>query len=417
MREIRNLTERESWNHCPGIMNPADLPSRGIRVDEMRSNPVWWNGPEFLRLPESEWPIAPFEENIAVTEIIKQPPKVTHILTSNMSNTEAPDIGMIIDCERFGSKLRLLRVTAYVMRFICQLKRRIQADQSGDETRKPDELSAHEILEAEKIWIRQIQGTSFKEELKCLTSKPKTLPPPNVSQFGLYIETDGLMKCRGRVDNASIPETGKRPILLPAKHHFTDLVVQGIHRDVKHSGINHTFSTLRERFWVLRGRETVKRNLRKCVICRRYEGKPYNAQPIPALPRIRVDDAPPFVKTGLDFLGPLYVAKGNKAMVESTSKVYVCLYTCASTRAIHLELTNRLSVQAFLLSFRRFVSRRGVPANLISDNASTFKSASKEVKGICRSEEIQKYLANRGVTWQFIVEKAPLWGGFWERLV
>ena len=352
-----------------------------------------------------------------MTEIIKQPPKVTHILTSNTSNTEAPDIGMVIDCERFGSKLRLLRVTAYVMRFICQLKRRIQADQSGDETRKPDELSAHEILEAEKIWIRQIQGISFKEELKFLTSKRKTLPPPNVSQFGLYIETDGLMKCRGRVDNASIPETGKRPILLPAKHHFTDLVVQGIHRDVKHSGINHTFSTLRERFWVLRGRETAKRNLRKCVICRRYEGKPYNAQPIPALPRIRVDDAPPFVNTGLDFLGPLYVAEGNKAMVESTSKVYVCLYTYASTRAIHLELTHRLSVQAFLLSFRRFVSRQGVPANLISDNASTFKSASKEVKGICRSEEIQKYLANRGVTWQFIVEKAPWLGGFWERLV
>jgi hypothetical protein len=56
VKEIRNLTDKESWNHCPGAMNPADLPSRGIRVDEMVSNPLWWNGPAFLQRPEEEWP-------------------------------------------------------------------------------------------------------------------------------------------------------------------------------------------------------------------------------------------------------------------------------------------------------------------------------------------------------------------------
>ena len=195
------------------------------------------------------------------------------------------------------------------------------------------------------------------------------------------------------------------------------MTIRRVHEDVKHSGINQPLSTLRERFWGLRGRETVKRILRECVVCRRHQARPFSPQPMPDLPKIRVDDAPPFANTGLDFLGPLYITERNATEGTSSSKVYVCLFTCAATRAVHLELTRSLSTQAFLLSFRRFVSRRGLPSVLISDNATTFKSASKEVEQICRSKEVQDFLVGRGVTWQYIVERAPWWGGFWERLV
>jgi hypothetical protein len=86
---------------------------------------------------------------------------------------------------------------------------------------------------------------------------------------------------------------------------------------------------------------------------------------------------------GLDFLGPLYVSKkGDAQDAVSSEKTYVCLYACASTRAIHLELTPDLTVPSFLRSFRRFVSRFGLPATLISDNAKTFTSASRELENI-----------------------------------
>ena len=98
-------------------------------------------------------------------------------------------------------------------------------------------------------------------------------------------------------------------------------------------------------------------------------------------------------------------------------KAYVCLFTCSSTRAVHLELTPDLSVSSFLLLFRRFASRRGLPVTLISDNAKTFKTSSKEILKIARSNEVIRFLGERRVTWKFIVEKAPWWGGFWERLV
>ena len=127
---------------------------------------------------------------------------------------------------------------------------------------------------------------------------------------------------------------------------------------------------------------------------------------------MRVADAPPFTFTGLDFAGPLYITSSKEGQSnEISQKAYICLYTCASTRAIHLELLRDLSVKSFLLSFRRFASRRGLPSTLLSDNAKTFKVGCKEVKTIVRSHEVQRYLSSNRVTWKFFVERAPWWGG------
>ena len=177
---------------------------------------------------------------------------------------------------------------------------------------------------------------------------------------------------------------------------------------------------MRERFWVLRGRETVKNILRHCIVCRRYEIATCKTPQFADLPNHQVSEDPPLSHTGLDFTRPLYV-RGNRSRVEhgehNHDKVYVCLFTCASTRAVHLELTRGLNVQDFLLPFRRFASRRGLPATIQSDNAKTFQSSSKEIRKITRSPEVWRYLTNQHNSWNFIVEKAPWWGGYWERLV
>ena len=76
-----------------------------------------------------------------------------------------------------------------------------------------------------------------------------------------------------------------------------------------------------------------------------------------------------------------------------------------------------MDVESFLRSFRRFSARRGLPHTLISDNAKTYKSASKESIKIVLSERVQTYFADHGIHWEFIVEKAPWWGGMWERMI
>ena len=111
---------------------------------------------------------------------------------------------------------------------------------------------------------------------------------------------------------------------------------------------------------------------------------------------------------------PIHLREGCK---WGDAKAYVCLFTCASTRAVHLQLTKRLSSEAFQLAFRWFMSRRGLPVTLLSHNARTFKSASKDTVKISRAKEVTHYIANNGVTWKFIVERATWWGGFWQHLI
>ena len=127
------------------------------------------------------------------------------------------------------------------------------------------------------------------------------------------------------------------------------------HNAVHHNGTPETLAAVRERYWIVKGRVVVKKVIRRCFICRRYDGRPFTSPIVPDLPAERVSKAPPFSTTGIDFAGPLYVRSVDSK--ECNCKVYICLFTCASTRAVHLELTRELSATAFLLAFRRFCGR------------------------------------------------------------
>ena len=407
MQEIRELTDTESWRHCPGPLNPADLPSRGCSGKDLAHDEKWWNGPDFLQLPSEQWPIDPQptqrDAEVAYTEVIKQPPIVTHSLANHSNpSTDVPvQLEKVIDPQRYSKKIQLLRVTALVIRFI----RRIRNQPCAMST----ELNADEIIEAEKLWVRGIQTTAFAEEIECMRTARTNV---RVKQLSLFFDDDQIIRCDGRISNSTLPDDAKRPMLLPPKHQFTKLIIRECHELVHHDGIRETLNCVRGKYWVLRGRESVKGVVRRCVTCKRFEGKPFAPAKEPALPSSRVSEDPPFTNTGIDFAGPLYATTS-----QEPEKVYICLFTCASTRAVHLEIVPRLSVPSFLQAFRRFASRRGLPSRLITDNAKTFKCASKEVRNILRSSEIQREMASKGVKWEFIVEKAPWQGGFYERMI
>ena len=93
------------------------------------------------------------------------------------------------------------------------------------------------------------------------------------------------------------------------------------------------------------------------MTCTRYQGVTARPPSSPDLPDYRVNYLThAFQATGLDFAGPLFV------------KEYILLLTCASSRAIHLELVPDMSVSGFLRGFKRFMPRRGVPDVIVNDN-------------------------------------------------
>ena len=112
--------------------------------------------------------------------------------------------------------------------------------------------------------------------------------------------------------------------------------------------------------------------IRHCFTCNKLEGIPYSSVMPPDLPSFRVSEEPSFTHTGVDFAGPMYVHEAS-AHGSDTSKAYICLFTCCSIRAVHLELSPDLSVPSFLLLLRRLTSQRGLPVTLISDNAKLSK--------------------------------------------
>lgn len=131
--------------------------------------------------------------------------------------------------------------------------------------------------------------------------------PLYVKQFGLFLDDQLVIKCKGRINNSTLSMNEKNPVLLPSKHPFIKLLVIHVHQQVKHRRVNVTLTTLRERYWILKGRQTVKGILHLCIVCRKLEGLPYDSPHPPDLPTCKVSDDPPFAHTGIDFAGPLYI--------------------------------------------------------------------------------------------------------------
>ncbi|GBO33685.1 hypothetical protein AVEN_204802-1 [Araneus ventricosus] len=126
-------------------------------------------------------------------------------------------------------------------------------------------------------------------------------------------------------------------------------------------------------------------------------------------PPDRIEKSQPFEVSEIEFAGPLILRDG--------SKVYIALFTCAVSQGIHVELIPSLSAECFIQAFLRFISRRAVCKIIYSDNAKTFKRVDKELKYLCKNENVSRFIVRNGITWKFIVEGAPWWGGFWKRLV
>ncbi|XP_075163160.1 uncharacterized protein LOC142235787 [Haematobia irritans] len=137
------------------------------------------------------------------------------------------------------------------------------------------------------------------------------------------------------------------------------------------------------------------------------------------LPIERVTISRPFVNTGVDFAGPFDV-KSLAGRCCRTTKGYVCIFICFATKAIHLEMTSDLTTSCFLAAFSRFISRRGCPNKVYSDNGRNFLGAARELERnfkqhiITLKDNVVSHYGHQNLSWHFIPASAPHMGGLWE---
>ena len=337
VNEIRRLIPTPYWRHCPGTSNPADWPSRGQTLSDFADNSQWFSGPEWLLSMDVDSEANPNKgHEVVPAECLSELKKEQATSAFLSSDVVGGNVSNIIEIQRFSDVDKLFRVTGYVLLFTQNLR---------SPTNRPSQMciTTEWIEKAEILWMKAVQERLGSQS------------PTWKAQLGCFIDDKGLVRCKGRLKNAPLPYSTRFPLLIPREHYLSVLLIRRAHEQVFHNGVKETLTQLRAQYWIPKGRSHVKQAIRKCVLCRRMEGTSYAPPPPPPLPSYQVEEVPSFTFTGVDFAGPLMVRIDKTA--PCTSKTWICLYTCCTTRAVHLEAVLDMTTQSFIRSFKRFTSR------------------------------------------------------------
>ena len=401
--EIQTTTESATWGWCPGKENPADIPSRGASLQELQDSTLYQNGPEWLLQDESHWPSQDIEATDEAEEERKrekEPPSI--VMCSILSENQE---------KRISTFYKAIRVVGWLYRWVHIIRNK-RLEDSEREKLATGVLSVQETSKAELYWWKKVQQDQFANEI----ANPENLKSrkSSLKQLDPVMGDDGLIRIKGRLAKSDLSYGQKHPIIVKGSHWIVEAYIRKCHELTCHSGVSDTLVLLRKKLWIIRGRNEIKKVIRKCVVCQKQK-KETVKQIMAPLPLDRVKEADIFDVVGMDFFGPYYVKPGKD------NKAYGLIMTCAVTRAVHLELLRSMETDEFLMAFERFVARRGTPKIIYSDNAKTFKKACRELtpdpEDIIQSTEIRDRLTNKGIEWKYIVERAPWWGGMWERLI
>ena len=219
---------------------------------------------------------------------------------------------------------------------------------------KKIKLSCFETKEAEIVLLKYLQEEIFS------TNESK------LSSFKTFTDENGLIVLKTKIFNRKDTFTFLCPILLD-KHDIVEMMIREIHQNCSHSGTQVVMNNVRERFWVISLRKILKTIISKCIVCKKQKVKSFSCE-TPPFPLNRVRDARIFEISGVDFASPIYFKGGGKG--------WICIFTCAVYRAVHLELVSELSTNKFIECLRRFIARRGRPEIIYFDNGTNFKGTS-----------------------------------------
>ncbi|XP_045130685.1 uncharacterized protein LOC123515866 [Portunus trituberculatus] len=393
------------WRHVRSTLNPADDASRGILGSELHDECRWIQGPTFLALKEEDWP----QITLTIPDITADGPEVkkTSICLATTAAGRDSDIIKTLWAQ-YSSWYQLQKTVAWLRRFIqwCVARSNKTACDKG-------QLSVGEMEKARLAILRATQLRRFPQEVSMLKRGRQITTGP-LYRLEPYLDNEGLLRVGGRLDYAILHPDHKNPIFLPTDGFITELIIRNVHSIRSgHSGREHTLAMLREDYWIPKGRLTIDKILHTCVICRRCKWKPLEQRQA-NLPEDRlIPGERPFTYTGTDCFGPFIVKRG-----QTRAKRWGCLFTCLTSRAIHLEVLPSLDADSFINTLSRFSSCRGTPRRLRSDNGTNLVGAHRELREAKNnwndSKRIRDTILQRQIEWEFIPPAAPHMGGVWE---
>ncbi|KAJ8912011.1 hypothetical protein NQ315_003548 [Exocentrus adspersus] len=238
-QSIQELTKPHFWHYVQTDQNPADLLTRGLCPSKINNAFMWWSGPPWLQNEEARWPIA----DLIRPEVLPE----SRTSTVSMLGQQAP---VLVEWQRFSSLSRIKRAMAYCLRFIHHCRAR--------ENRIYGVLTSEELIIALHTLIRLSQTESFGDVIRCLKHNQPLPTKCNLLSLNPFLDSEGILRVGGRLQNSNFPYSKRHPIILPPQHLLTKLICQHEHLALMHAGPQLMLSSMKERYWPVSGKNLVK---------------------------------------------------------------------------------------------------------------------------------------------------------------
>lgn len=284
--------------------------SRGCNPKVLQGCQLWWEGPTWL------------QDQIHINNN-----QELELEIPNETNPEEQSKTVMITTadgrkenwiNRFSTFTKLIRVTTMCIRFVRFCKRESELKSSQSLT-----MNAKECL------IKMEQRSAFDKEIIALRNGKGIPNNSELSSLNLFVGGNSLLRVGGRLKDAELQYKTKHPLVLPHHSKFTELIIQHEHKRSLHAGADATLGAVRQSYWPLRARGTVRKLIWQCIVC--FRSKPrLSEQMMGNLPVERVTPAKLFASIGIDFCGPIFIREGRRRGAKQV-KAYVAVFICINT--------------------------------------------------------------------------------------
>ncbi|GFW99952.1 integrase catalytic domain-containing protein [Trichonephila clavipes] len=327
-KALRTKPAEYEWHHIPGKLNPANCATRGLSPQQLMNADYWWKGPDWINND--------LKEELASAKI------------QTTCTVEADSVLNSIPLVVKSNPLEPI----------------IRSKVKG-------QLKSEEAESAHKFRVKTIQQAKYSQEISHLKYHKPIPRSSKLLSLNIFLDEDEILRVGGRLTKQpTLSFDQKFPIIIPKHHPITTLVIRQFHLRGFHSGTQMTLSLIRQHYWIPDGRSTVRREIKRCIECCRFNSKPSYPK-MGDLPKQRIAQTRPFEIVGIDFSGPI-LTKCQHLRKANKFKSYICLFICLATKTVNLDLVSTLSTDALLAALRRFIARRGHPSEIHSDNGTNF---------------------------------------------